>query len=140
MNPFLNLLDTIETEIKIKISLHPVKYVNVPEVDVLVNDIFVFSDLIKEKKIIQTSVQLEENIDLKIVSKNNNALVIKSIKIDDFEIIPDHINYSNYVGADGTDYGSSEYLGVSGKWNLSIKEPFYNWKHKTTGMGWLLHP
>ena len=140
MNPFLNLLDTVDKTISICISLCPVTYDNFPYLNIFVNDNIIFGTEIAEQKILKTSVQLLEPIEIRIISKNNNAVTIQSIKIDDFEIIPNYIHYSNYVGSDGTAFGPTEYLGVSGKWELNIDKPFYNWKHDATGMGWLLTP
>jgi len=140
MNPFLNLLDTVDNTISICISLSPVSYNNFAYLDVLVNSNVIFNAEINEQKILKTSVQLLEPIEIGMISKNNNAVTIQSIKIDDFEIIPNYIHYSDYVGSDGTAFGPTEYLGVSGKWELNIDKPFYNWKHDATGMGWLLTP
>lgn len=140
MNPFLNLLDTLDNKININISLCPVNDENTPEICILVNNDKIFDNKLFTPINIQKQVDLLDFIKLKIISRNNNAVVIESIEIDGFEIIPDYICYSRYIGADGNDYGPSEYLGVSGKWNFNIEEPFYNWKHKTTGMGWLLYP
>lgn len=144
MNPFLNLLDTVDKTIDVSLSLCPVTCNNFLYLDVLVNDNIIFSGEIDNKKTLRTSVKLDEQIHLKIILKkilkNNDAVTIQSIKIDDFEIIPNYIHYSDYIGLDGTAFGPTEYLGVSGKWNLNINKPFYHWKHEATGMGWLLYP
>jgi len=140
MNPFLNLLDTADKTINVCIFLFPINYDSLPHLDVLINGNIIFSAEIDEQKTLKTSIQLLEPVHIEIISKNNNAAVIKSIKIDDFDIIPNYIHYSDYVGSDGTAFGPTEYLGVSGKWDLIIDKPFYNWKHDVTGMGWLLTP
>jgi len=140
MNPFLNLLDTVDKTISVCISLCPVNCDKLPHLDVSVNNNIIFSAEINEKKTLKTTVELLEPIHIKIISKNNNAVVLQSIKIDDFEIVPNYIHYSDYVGSDGTAFGPTEYLGVSGQWDLIIDKPFYNWKHDVTGMGWFLTP
>lgn len=140
MNPFLDLLDTIDKTININISLRPVNGEDIPEISVLVNNDKIFDNKLPTRVGIQKQIDLLAFVKLEIISKNNNAAVIESIEIDGFEIIPDYIRYSSYIGADGNDYGPSEYLGVSGEWNFNIEESFYNWKHKATGMGWLLYP
>jgi len=140
MNPFLNLLDIADKTISVRISLCPVSCEKLPHLGVSVNDNIIFNAEIAKQKTLKTSIQLLEPVHIEIISKNNNAAVIKSIRIDDFEIIPKYIHYSDYVGSDGTAFGPTEYLGVSGKWELNVDKPFYNWKHEATGMGWLLTP
>lgn len=140
MNQFLHRLDTVDSLIRLRVSLSPVNDINIPELSIAANTNVIFNGKLSEQPYFETEIRLDEHLDLEIIMANNNAAIINSIEIDGFEIIPDYIHYSDYIGADGTEYGSTEYLGVSGKWHFRIDEPFYHWKHRVTGCGWLLTP
>lgn len=67
------------------------------------------------------------------------AVIIDSITIDDFEMIPAWTHLARYQNDRGYQ-GATNYLGFNGTWTLSMSQPFYQWKHQATGQGWLLHP
>lgn len=46
---------------------------------------------------------------------------VRSVKVDGMEII---------------DFGYMK----DGTWNMCLDEPFYHWRHRVTGQGWLLEP
>jgi len=141
MNHFLDLLDTIKY-IKIEISIQPAKKDITPCVDLIINDENLFSGNLEFKLNFNKKVGILEPIKIFILSKNNNALVLNSLKIDNFEIVPNYLYYGNttYIDSNGDDIGPSEFLGVSGEWKFEIPESFYNWKHQVTNNGWLLYP
>jgi hypothetical protein len=67
------------------------------------------------------------------------AVIIRSLKIDDFEIIPNWTNLSEYQNERDINRPVS-YMGYNGVWSLTVPEPFYRWRHVVTGQGWLLEP
>lgn len=67
------------------------------------------------------------------------AVVIRSVCIDDFEIVPNYTHLAQYQNERNIDSPTS-YLGFNGVWRLSTVEPFYRWHHQVTGQGWLLEP
>jgi hypothetical protein len=47
-------------------------------------------------------------------------------------------NYlANYINEHNTNTPTS-YLGVNGKWTLTIDRPFYQWLHQARSQGWLI--
>lgn len=70
---------------------------------------------------------------------SETAVLIDSITIDNFELIPNYIHLSEYQSERGLQ-GPSFYLGINGNWVFDIKKPFYQWRHDVTGQGWLLTP
>lgn len=72
-------------------------------------------------------------------NERETAIVITSLTIDNFEIIPNWTNLAKYVN-DHNETTPTSYLGFNGVWTLDIPDPFYHWKHRITGQGWLLQP
>jgi hypothetical protein len=68
-----------------------------------------------------------------------SAIIIQSLKFDGFEIVPQWTQLASYDN-DKNDNQPTSYLGYNGHWTLDLTEPFYIWKHKITGQGWLLNP
>lgn len=141
MNHFLDLLDTIK-HIEIDISIQPAKFDITPCIDLIINNETIFSGDVQSELKFNKTAGILEPIQILILSKNNNALVLDSLKIDNFQIIPNYLHYGNttYIDSNGDDIVPSGFLGVSGEWKFKISEPFYNWKHQVTDNGWLLTP
>jgi hypothetical protein len=103
-------------------------------------------DHLSEKKQWIISVDVLDHIDISIgmrdkiySAEKETAILIDSIKIDGFEIVPSWTQLAEYIN-ERNFTGPTSYLGFNGTWRLSIQEPFYQWKHRITGQGWLLHP
>jgi hypothetical protein len=83
-------------------------------------------------------------IDIALLEKNYNdpnetAVMIQSLTIDDFEIVPSRTHLAHYIN--DHDYADpTNYLGFVGIWRLEIDCAFYQWRHKSTNQGWLLKP
>jgi hypothetical protein len=65
------------------------------------------------------------------------AILIKSLQVDDIDLIPKFTHLATYSN-DKNHKDPSNYLGFNGKWTLTIDRPFYQWLHQATGQGWLL--
>ena len=142
MKNFSELLAT-ELWLDFKLELEPVH--SALDVAVWLNGQLVYDVLTKE---FNYSAQLNilESINLRIFvqgkdySKDSqSAVLIKSVRIDDFDIIPNWTQLAVYNN-DHNYTDPTTHLGFNGEWQYNIPEPFYQWKHKITGQGWLLTP
>jgi hypothetical protein len=70
---------------------------------------------------------------------STSAIIIQSLKFDDFEIVPSWTQLANYSN-DQSNNDPTNYLGFNGHWILDLGQPFYIWQHRITGQGWLLEP
>ena len=145
MNQLLDLLD-IDLSIPIEIVLEPIKHNGTPSVRTMCNETILIEGPLRNQKKFCVSVGLLDKIAISIQmsdklysAEHETAVVIKSITIDGFEIVPawTHLavyhNERNYTDP-------TSYLGFNGTWQLDISEPFYRWRHRVTGQGWLLEP
>ncbi len=78
-------------------------------------------------------------IDKQYSQNRETAIVIDSVSIDGFEIVPGWTHLATYDSERGLQ-GPTSYLGINGSWKLVIDRPFYQWRHQITGQGWLLEP
>lgn len=145
MKKFSDLLD-IKFAILIEIVLEPINHNGDPNVRVMCNDIILLNGPLQERKKIITSVDILDNIEISIQMSDKlysidheTAVLIKSITIDGFEVVPNWTHLAEYDNERNfTD--PTSYLGFNGTWRLAIPEPFYRWRHRVTGQGWLLEP
>ena len=94
----------------------------------------------------QFDIPLLDPIEIEISIKDKQyseiketAVLIDSINIDGFEIVPQWTHLAEYHSERGLQ-GPTSYLGINGSWKLTIDRPFYQWRHHATGQGWLLEP
>lgn len=145
MNVFSDLL-AIEYRISVRITLCPIMQNGAPCVRTICNDRMLFQGHLLKEQTLATTVDLLEPIDLSIelsskkyCAEKETAVIIKSVMIDDFDIVPAWTHLAAYKNdKDNTD--PTSYLGFNGIWQLAISEPFYLWRHRITGQGWLLEP
>jgi hypothetical protein len=64
------------------------------------------------------------------------AIIIKQISVDNIEIMPRYNYLAEYINEH--DNNPTSYLGVNGKWTLTIDRPFYQWLHQAQNQGLLL--
>lgn len=145
MKNFYELLD-IKKQIDIFLKLSPADITHTPDTKIIINEIVYFNSKLLKQESFTHSVELLKNIDIKIELSNKNykitsstAIIIESLKIDEFELIPKWTQLATYNN-DQSISQPTNYLGFNGIWNLKINEPFYRWKHRVTGQGWLLEP
>ena len=145
MKNFSELLDT-DPRLAICISLEPVIDNGEPLVWLRIND----RELFRNKLISDIAVNVELplldpfKIEIGMADKKydeilETAVIIRSLKIDDFEIIPNWTNLSEYQNERSINRPVS-YIGYNGVWSLTVPEAFYHWRHGVTGQGWLLEP
>ena len=145
MNNFSDLLDT-KQQLNLTIKLGVIADNGCPGVSLRVNDNVV--------EYLQLSSSVEHSYDLPIMDvieieiaminkeysvDQETAVLIDSINIDGFEIVPAWTHLAQYDSERGPQ-GPTSYLGINGSWKLKIDRPFYQWRHKITGQGWLLEP
>jgi hypothetical protein len=145
MKNFSELLDT-DLRIDIKISLSVISDNGYPRCKVSVNDLTQYNDSMFESLAVESTVRLLDPIRIVIEMSGKNhsreketAIVIDSVTIDGFEILPNWTHLAQYENERCIDSPTS-YLGFNGVWSLQINEPFYHWRHRITGQGWLLSP
>ena len=145
MKNFYDLQD-IKKQINISLTIVPVIDIQMPNVKIEVNNNILYNGNLENKLILKHQINLLETIDIKLelLNKNykhskNTAITIESVKINSFELIPHWTQLATYKN-DQNVTQPTNYLGFNGIWNLKINEPFYRWRHKITGQGWLLEP
>ncbi len=145
MKNFSDLL-AIDPDIKIRIRLSAITDNGSPRCQVTVNQHKILDSYINDNIDLEFSVGLKGAIKIIISmqekiysSENETAIIINSVEIDGLEIIPNYVHLAYYEN-EHHKTGPTSYLGINGTWTLDIAEPFYQWKHRETGQGWLLDP
>lgn len=145
MKNFYELLD-IKKQINISLIIVPVIDTQSPKTKITINEDCLYYHAVNEKINIEYKIELLKNLDIKIQlyekdykKSQKTAITIESLKIDLFEIIPQWTQLASYKN-DQNVIQPTNYLGFNGIWNLKTNEPFYRWKHRITGQGWLLEP
>jgi hypothetical protein len=145
MKNFYELLD-IKKEVDITLTVKPVMDTQFPKIKININEELLHDDIVKEIMTMKYKTELLKNLNIKIELYDkdykkfkNLAIIIESLKIDFFEIIPHWTHLITYEN-DQNFAQPTNHLGFNGTWSLQINEPFYRWKHKITGQGWLLEP
>lgn len=117
-----------------------------PDVKILINETILHNGELAKEIVFQHHIEILESIDVKIELYNKNykksrntAAIIESFKIDFLEIIPQWTQFATYEN-DHNNGHPTNCLGFNGIWNFKLNEPFYRWKHKINGHGWLLEP
>ena len=143
MTVFSELLAT-EHSLTIKIQLSPIVDNGVPICAVRINDSVEYYGQLLDSITLVKQLSLLEIFDIKISmldkrysEERETAIIIKSILIDDFEIVPYYTHLAKYNNDHNYNLATS-YLGFDGTWQLSIDRPFYQWQHQATNQGWLL--
>jgi len=143
MTVFSELLAT-EHSLTIKIQLSPIVDNGVPICAVRINDSVEYYGQLLDSITLVKQLSLLEIFDIKISmldkrysEERETAIIIKSILIDDFEIVPYYTHLAKYNNDHNYNQATS-YLGFDGTWQLSIDRPFYQWQHQATNQGWLL--
>ena len=133
-------------DIKISITLRPENVDTPPNVGLTINHNLLFYGSLAENKSFEINVGLLDSIDLQVILRDKDyntmssqAVFIDRLLIDDFDVIPLYTQYATYNN-DKNLIESTNFLGYNGIWTLRIDEPFYQWRHKITGQGWLLTP
>ena len=145
MKTFSDLL-AIDHKIILCVALEPVSNNGCPEFWITVNDKIIEQGTLTHSITKHCEIDLLDPIELKIGMKHKKysadretAVIIESINIDGFEIVPDWTHLAIYQN-DHDNGSPTSYLGFNGTWRLDIPEPFYRWRHRVTGQGWLLEP
>ena len=145
MKQFSDLL-AIDPKIDLSINLEPVSHNGYPEFWISVNDEIIQQGTLSHSITKHCKIDLLDPIKLEIGMKHKKysaeretAVIIRSINIDGFEIVPDWTHLAVYQN-DHKNGSPTSYLGFNGTWVLDISEPFYRWRHRVTGQGWLLEP
>jgi hypothetical protein len=143
MTIFSELLAT-ETGITVVIKLRSITDNGVPGCGVKINQSVEYYNLLLDCITITKVLPLLEPFDIEISmfdkrysAEYDTAVIIESITIDDFNVIPKYTHLAQYTN--DHDYrGATSYLGFNGVWRLSVNRPFYQWQHQVTNQGWLL--
>ena len=145
MKNFYELLD-IKKKIDISLTIIPMIDTQFPRIKININENCLYNNFVKETITVEHRLELLENLDIKIqlYDQEHNkskkiAATVKSLLIDLFEIIPQWTHLATYQNGQGATQ-PTDHLEFNSTWNLKINEPFYRWKHRITGQGWLLEP
>jgi hypothetical protein len=142
-----NYLKTLGTKpIRVRLTLRPITENGNPFITVEVGDSFYISTDLDETLHIDTSIELMEELFVSVALTNKKydsdketAIVIEEFMIDDFSVLPNYTSHAVYSN-DRNFSEPTNYLGFNGIWIFKLTEPFYHWRHKVTGQGWLLEP
>jgi len=145
MKNFSDLLD-INQQLTVSVNISPLNGNGDPKAWIKINDRILFDSVLMfpVTALIELPLLDPLNIEIGISDKIYNetletAVVINSVNINGFEIVPAWTNLANYQNDHAND-ASTSYLGFNGVWRLTISESFYRWQHHVTGQGWLLEP
>ena len=145
MKTFSDLL-AIDPKIDLCIELEPVSHNGCPEFWISVNDNVIRQGTLTHSIKEHCQFNLLDRIKLEIGMKQKKysveketAIIIRSINIDGFELVPNWTHLATYQNDHDNGLPTS-YLGFNGTWTLDISQPFYRWRHHVTGQGWLLEP
>ena len=145
MKNFSDLL-AIKPCINVGLRLHPITANGNPSCRVEINNKIMYQGSLYQDINISTSVTLQETISISVSLQDKNyhpiletAVVIQDLIIDDFNLVPDWTHLASYQNDHAVNNPTS-YLGFNGTWQLLIDQPFYLWRHRVTGQGWLLTP
>ena len=146
MKNFLDQLDIEQHYITVTVKLQVTGDNGFPGASIRVNQDVVEYIQLCNTVTHQFKVELKDSIEIEIsmVGKEysqiqETAIVIESVDIDGFEIVPGWTHLAEYHSERGL-LGPTSYLGINGSWKLTIDRPFYQWRHQVTGQGWLLEP
>ncbi len=145
MKNFLELLAT-NLSIDIELVLRPVIDNGAPHVEVVIDGKQIYSHVMLKSTVFRVSTLLLNPVDISITmsgkqycAKQETAVVIESLKVDGFDLVPRYLDQVQYAHDQGQGPAGA-YIGFNGHWQLKHKIPFYQWKHTATGQGWLLTP
>jgi len=146
MKNFLDQLDIKQHCITVTVKLQVIGTNGFPGASIRVNqDVVEYVQLLTTVEQ-QFKVGLKDSIEIEISMMDKEysqtqetAVIIESVDIDGFEIVPNWTHLAVYDSERGVQ-GPTSYLGINGSWKLTIDRPFYQWRHLVTGQGWLLEP
>jgi hypothetical protein len=145
MNNFSELLAT-DTDIEVAICVAPCCDNGAPICQIQINDNVLYDDLLISTQRLTYQANLLDPIKIQISmngkiysADQETGIKLDRVAIDGFDIVPKWTHLAQYQN----DHSMTDpvgYLGYNGNWILDIKEPFYRWRHRVTGQGWLLEP
>jgi hypothetical protein len=146
MKNFLDQLDIEQHCVTVAVKLQVIGNNGFPGASIRVNrDVVEYVQLLTTVEQ-QFKVGLKDSIEIEISmmgkeysQTQETAVIIESVDIDGFEIVPNWTHLAVYNSERGLQ-GPTSYLGINGSWKLTIDRPFYQWRHLVTGQGWLLEP
>jgi len=146
MKNFLDQLDIEQHCVTVTVNLQVIGNNGFPGASIRVNqDVVEYVQLLTTVKH-QFKIGLKDSIEIEISmmgkeysQTQETAVIIESVNIDGFEIVPNWTHLAVYNSERGLQ-GPTSYLGFNGSWKLTIDRPFYQWRHLVTGQGWLLEP
>lgn len=145
MNSFSDLSD-IEPTLLFQIKIRPIYQSRPPCIEIGLNHTALFSGELTSTWFHQTNLALLDPLvfEVRLLDKvydleDETAVVVDMLEIDDFALVPHYNHIFQYENDHGFTYATA-YVGFVGTWRLMIDEPFYRWRHRVTGQGWLLEP
>lgn len=145
MKNFSDLLVT-DSSIAVILRLQPIVTNDEPSCKVCINDTVLYDNNLSDHVELKLALNLHENISIaisiqnkKYSSEKETAIIIQDLLIDDFNVVPGWTHLAAYINDHHYNEPTS-YLGFNGTWRLDIGGPFYAWRHRVTGQGWLLTP
>jgi len=137
----------INTNINFVLEFEPITNNGEPTIEIILNNEKIYGKYpLTSFRRIYTRLKLMDSIKLEILmsdkeydAEKETAIIIKTLKIDGIEIIPQYNHLIDYQN-DHNINTKTNYLGYNGKWTLDIDRPFYQWYHQISGQGWLLTP
>jgi hypothetical protein len=142
MKNFSDLLAT-DPQLDLVISVTPV---GVPDTEIWINQDLMHQGHVSGTLYISAKLPLLSAFSISVKLKNKiyqsaseTAIVLNRVSVDGFNIIPAWTHLTCYTN-DHSRTDPTSYLGFNGEWKLVIPEPFYQWRHRITGQGWLLDP
>lgn len=143
MNRFSDLQ---ATDLYLEISLRAITDNGAPWAQVTVNDKVLWRQQVFEDIVLTHRMPLLDPFVISVAmqdkvynSQKETALIIQSVCVDGFVVIPRFNHHSRYHN-ERNQCSPTNYLGFNGVWSLNVPEPFYRWRHRVLDQGWLLEP
>ena len=140
MKNFYELTDTNNHSIAIGLLLRGNR--DTASIKVSINGNVLYDGIIfNNDRIINTSINISDSLDVKIICSNMAGCAISIIKLtaDDVEIMPKYNYLTLYKNTSNIENPTS-ILEFDGVWSLDTEIPLLNWMHNSSNKGWLLYP
>lgn len=145
MKNFLELLAT-KPGIVLKMQISAISENGDPNCWIRINNELFYDDVLTNPIHIERLYPLTQPLRVEVGMRNKKysaeketAVLISSLNIDGFEIVPNWTHLATYTNERNNELPTA-YLGFNGTWVLDIPVPFYQWHHQVQGHGWLLQP
>lgn len=121
----------IKKDLKISVGLK-IRPIEKTWCKITLNGLDVFTGVLKSTKLLIAQVGIDDPIHIKVEVEREHpqAIVIESLGINSFPILPRFQHACN---------PPTGYIDFNGTWEINVSPSFYPWYHEVSGNGWILN-